>query len=278
LVGASGVGKTTFSFQFLADGVKRGEPSIFVSLEESPNDIGRMAKHYGHDLKSLEEKGLVVISRVAEDQSTDAFISFLKSEIERIKPKRMVIDSLSAFEHTPDAEMYSITKRIVSLMREFNVTCIITILTTQTAGINLTDLGISSLFQNILLLRYVEAEGKMKRSMMLLKMRATAHDESILEFTITDNKGLSIVGAMDNYVGILTGVAQRIQKEFMDKEDAIVRQQRMEREKRAADFASRERDLEKKEQSEREKRRSQFEAEVIKSQENENNETGGIAR
>jgi circadian clock protein KaiC len=278
MVGASGVGKTTFSFQFLADGVRRGEPSIFVSLEESHDEIARMARHYGHDLKALEEKGLVVISSVAEDQSPDAFITFLKSEIERIKPKRMVIDSLSAFEHTYEAEMYSITKRIVSLMREFNVTCIITILTTQAAGINLTDLGISSLFQNIILLRYVEVEGKMKRSMMLLKMRATDHDESILEFTITDNKGLSIVGAMDNYVGILTGVAHRLQKEFTDKEDAIARQQRMEREKRLAEFEAKERELEEKENSEREKRKSQFEAEVIKVQENENNETGGKAR
>jgi circadian clock protein KaiC len=266
LAGASGVGKTTFSFQFLAEGIKRGEPGIFCSLEESPDDIRRMARHYGYDLNSLEEKGLVVISRVAEDQSPDAFISFLKGEIERTRPKRAVIDSLSAFEHSYQAEMYTITKRIVSLMREYDVTCLMTILTSQAAGFNLTDLGISSLFQNIILLRYVEVEGKMKRSMILLKMRATSHDESILEFTITDNKGLSIVGAMDSYVGIITGVAQRLQKEFNDREDKIAKEQRMEREKRLALYEATEREIEKKERAEREKRKSQFDAEIIEAQ------------
>jgi circadian clock protein KaiC len=266
LVGASGVGKTTLSFQFLAEGVKKGEPGIFVSLEESPDDIRRMAAHYGYDLKVLQEKGLTVISRVAEDQSPDAFISFLKNEIERIRPKRMIIDSLSAFEHGYSPEMYTITKRIVSLMKEFDITCLITILTSQGIGINLTDLGISSLFQNIILLRYVEVEGKMKRSILLLKMRATAHDESILEFTIIDNKGIHVLGAMDKYVGILTGVAQRIQKEFTESEDMITRQEKMNREKRLAAFEANEREIQRKERAEREKRKLQFDTEMIKAQ------------
>ena len=102
--------------------------------------------------------------------------------------------------------MYLITKRISNLLRKHQLTTIFIILNSQSEGLNLTDLGISSLFHNIFLLKYVEAKSRMKRSMLILKMRATNHDEAILEFVI-NNKGIRILGIMDEYAGILTGVA-----------------------------------------------------------------------
>ena len=56
LVGASGVGKTTLAFQFIAEGVRQGEPGIFCSLEESPEQLSRMAANYGYDAGELQKK------------------------------------------------------------------------------------------------------------------------------------------------------------------------------------------------------------------------------
>jgi len=197
IIGASGVGKTTFGLQFIANGVINGKRGIYCTLEESSDELQRAAIAYGYNIAELKEKGLHIIPQIPENQSPDEFMSDLEKLIIKIKPSRIVIDSLSAFEHQYKDQMYIITKRICNLIRKHQLTAMFIILTTQSGdGLNLTDLGISSLFHNILLLRYVEAEYRMKRAMLILKMRATHHDQSILEFVITDN-GIRILGIAD---------------------------------------------------------------------------------
>jgi circadian clock protein KaiC len=200
IIGASGVGKTTFGLQFIANGVINGKSGIYCTLEESSDELQRTAVAYGYNIDELKEKGLHIISQVLEIQSPDEFILELEKQILKIKPTRIVIDSLSAFGHQYKDQMYIITKRISNLIRKHQLTAMFIILNTQSEGLNLTDLGISSLFHNIFLLRYVEAGSRMKRSMLILKMRYTHHDQSILEFVITDN-GMRILGIMDHYVG-----------------------------------------------------------------------------
>ena len=75
----------------------------------------------------------------------------------------------------------------------------------------------------------------MKRSMILLKMRASYHDNSILEFVISD-KGMKIIGTMNNYEKILSGTLQGGYNEFPKIEDEIRVQQQYKRKKRLAEF------------------------------------------
>lgn len=256
VIGASGVGKTTLSFQFIAEGVMAGEAGIYCSLEESPAQIKRMAAKYGYNVDELESKGLTIVSRVAEGQHPDGFVSYLSTLIEEKRAKRLVIDSISAFEHHYEKELYSLTKRLVSMTHDKELTTIFVILTSQESGINITTRGISSLFENIILLRYVEAEARMKRSMLILKMRSTAHDESILEFTISENKGFRILGTMKGYVGILTGVAQKELREFEEAELSIEQIEYVERKRRFNEFQEREKEIEEKQKNNKMERRS----------------------
>jgi hypothetical protein len=98
-------------------------------------------------------------------------------------------------------------------------------------------MGISSLFHNIILLRFVEGKSKMKRSIVLLKMRASYHDNSILEFVISD-KGMKIIGTMDNYEEMLPDTLQQSYNEFPKMEDKITVQQQHKRKKRLAEFGT----------------------------------------
>jgi circadian clock protein KaiC len=81
LSGAAGSGKTTFGFQFSAQGVLHGQNSMLCSLEESADEIRVMAKSLGFDVNKLEKKGLHLLSWIPENQSPDAFISALASRI-----------------------------------------------------------------------------------------------------------------------------------------------------------------------------------------------------
>jgi circadian clock protein KaiC len=121
---------------------------------------------------------LSIITGSPWDDSPDALIANPAATIERTKAKHLVIDGLSAFESKyKNDDMYTIAKRFISLIQQYKITALITILTTQKSGFELSGLGLSSLFQNIILLRYVEIVGP--------------------------------IGS--NYVGIFTGVAQRIE-------------------------------------------------------------------
>jgi len=231
VIGASGVGKTTFALEFITHGVVNGEPGLYCTLEETYEELKRSAGVAKYNLDDFKEKGLFILSSLIEHQSPDEFLEELEKQIIKIRPKRIVIDSLSSFEHEYKDEMYLITKRIVSLIKKYHLTAIITIQTTQPREMNLTDMGISSLFHTIILLRYVEAKSKMKRSMILLKMRASYHDNSILEFVISDD-GLEIIGTMSDYEGILSDTSQGGYKESRIMEDEITVQKQEERKER----------------------------------------------
>jgi circadian clock protein KaiC len=243
LGGASGSGKTTFGFQFAAQGVLDGQKSVFCSLEESPAEIRTMAKSLGIDVDVLEKKGFYLLSWIPENQSPDAFLSELQSRMESLRPSLLVLDGLSSFKHLYNQEMYSITKRLVNLVESYGLTSIFTFLTDQEPGPSLASHGIFSIFQNIILLRYVEADAQLKRSMLILKMRASIHDQSILQFAIQSKRGLKIVGDMKEYQGILSGIAQKVYQRYVEKEKKIQEKKTKDRQKRKAKLDSRQKKI-----------------------------------
>lgn len=256
VIGASGVGKTTFALEFLTYGVVNGERGLYCTFEETYGELKRSAGSAKYNLDDFKEKELFILSTLLEHQSPDELLDMLEKHIVDIRPKRIVIDSLSSFEHEYKHEIYQITKRIVSLIRKYNLTGLLTIQTTHPREINLTDMGISSLFHNIILLRYVEAKFTMKRSMVLLKMRATYHEHSILEFVISE-KGMQIIGTIDNNEGILSDTSQGGYDEFSKMEDEIGVEYQKERKKPLAGFERGETEMLNRETTERKERKEE---------------------
>jgi circadian clock protein KaiC len=211
IIGAAGTAKSTFSFQFISEGIRKDEPGIYCTLEQPADEIRVMGKGYGYNMAELEKKGLSIFVKNAEDENPDEFIANLADEIKRTKAKRLVIDSLSSFKHKYNNELHTITKRILSLIQEYQITTVLTILTTQKSGFEITEEDLFSLLQNIIVLRFVEVQGRMKRVLLVLKTRGSQHDNSILEFNISkDNGGAEITGPIDEeYIGILTGIAYK---------------------------------------------------------------------
>ncbi|MGZ5500245.1 MAG: ATPase domain-containing protein [Nitrososphaeraceae archaeon] len=256
VIGASGVGKTTFALEFLTYGVVNGERGLYCTFEETYGELKRSAGSAKYNLDDFKEKELFILSTLLEHQSPDELLDMLEKQIVDTRPKRIVIDSLSSFEHEYKHEIYQITKRIVSLIRKYHLTGLLTIQTTHPREINLTDMGISSLFHNIILLRYVEAKYTMKRTMVLLKMRATYHEHSILEFVISEN-GIQIIGTIDNNEGILSDTSQGGYDEFPKMEDEIRVESQKERKKRLAGFERSESEMLNRETTERKERKEE---------------------
>jgi circadian clock protein KaiC len=221
VIGDTGVGKTTFALEFVIQGVMNGEPGLYFTLEETYEELKRSPGVVKYNLDNLNGKGLVILSRTIENQSPDEIIDELEQQIVKTRPKRIVIDSLSSFEHAYKDEMYMITKRIVSLIKKYRLTAIITNQHSQLSEANLpTMTKVSSLFHNIIILRYVELNFRMKRSIVFLKMRSSYHDSSILEFVISGD-GVKIIGPMNDYAGTLSDIKQVIYHEPQKTEDEI---------------------------------------------------------
>ena len=212
VIGSTGCGKSTFAIQFIAEGVRKfNDFGIFCSLEDSEEEIRRSGKGFGYNMSEMETNGQLSIRTYNPDEyNPDAFIADLEIKIKETKTKRLVIDGFSAFERKYKKDLYIITKRISSLVRKYQITTLVTMLGTQTNGFQATDLNLSPLFQNIVLLRFVELYGRMKRVLVILKINMSHQDESTLEFKISKDKGIEIMGPTGkDFTGIFTGISRK---------------------------------------------------------------------
>ena len=107
-----------------------------------------------------------------------------------------------------------------------------TLLPSSQSTFDITSVGLSPLFNNIIVLRYFEAESGIKRSLIILKVRASNHDPSIIAFSISSKGGIKIIGEMKQYVGILSGNAQRTYQEYIRRERKIKSKQNLDSRKR----------------------------------------------
>ncbi len=143
----------------------------------------------------LEKKGLSIFVSNPDEEHPDAFIMHLEAEIKRTNAKRLAIDGLSAFEYKYRKDMNIIIKRISSLVRKYQITTIVTIRFPVINGFQSTELSLSALFQNIILLKFVEVSGYMKRVMTILKISAAQQEMSLLEFKVSmESGGIEIIG------------------------------------------------------------------------------------
>ncbi|MFA5246409.1 MAG: ATPase domain-containing protein [Candidatus Micrarchaeia archaeon] len=96
IAGGAGAGKTTLSLQFLLNGARKGEKGIYISTEQTQNNILKQAHGFGKDLPSLIAAGTLKITYINIIEEQEMF-SLVFDAIKQIGPKRIVIDSLSTF-------------------------------------------------------------------------------------------------------------------------------------------------------------------------------------
>jgi circadian clock protein KaiC len=135
----------------------------------------------------------------------------MRDTISDYKPQRVAVDSLSALERV--FSLRSFREFVISLtstLKQESITALFTSTTpTLLGGGSITEKHISTLTDSIILLRYVESLGTMRRSINVLKMRGSPHDSAFREFEI-DGEGMHIGEPFRDVTGILTGSPQLI--------------------------------------------------------------------
>jgi circadian clock protein KaiC len=205
--GATGTGKTLFVTEFLMGGVARGERSLLLAFEESRDQLRRSARGWGHDLAQAERDGhLRVGAAYPESATLEDHLLEIKRQIDDFAPTRIAVDPLSALERAGSPRAFR--EFVISLASYIKAKEIVAVFTATTdallGGSSVTETHISTLTDSIVVLRYVEALGTVKRAITVLKMRGSDHDRSIREFTI-DNTGLHVGEPFRAIAGILSG-------------------------------------------------------------------------
>ena len=205
--GATGTGKTLMVTEFLAGGLARGEKTLLFAFDESQDQLRRNARGWGYDFHETEADGLLqVVSTYPEVATHEDHLVAIKAAIDEFGPARIAVDSLSALERV--GSVTSLRDFIIALTAYVRAKQVVGMFTvaadTLLSGSSVTETHISTLTDSIILLRYVEVFGALKRGMTVLKMRGSDHDRDIREFRI-DGTGLHVGEPFRTVAGILSG-------------------------------------------------------------------------
>ncbi len=214
VAGPSGAGKSALATQFLAEGVRQGESGVIAIFEERPHDYVSRADHLGLGLdESITEGKLKVLYLRPLDLSVDEALRAVLDAVRDLGAQRVVIDSMTGFELALAPAFRqdfreSLYRMIVALTGAG-----VTVVTTVETISSFTDLrfsphAISFLSDDIILQRYVEIEGQLRRIMLVVKMRGGNHSKDIREYEVTDG-GLVVGARLTEYKGLISGLPER---------------------------------------------------------------------
>jgi len=187
VTGETGTGKTTFCLQFLWEGLQKGETCVYITLEQSPEDIKEDAAHFGWDFTSYEKKGLCRVIYHDPAQVNNLGVVIV-DEIKSLKAKRLIVDSTSLIGLSLDskAQVRKMLINLVNVVKKAGCTALL-ISEIEEDSKGLSRYGVEEfVVDGIIRMNYLEyASGDLNRSLIIRKMRRTNHGADIYPTSIT---------------------------------------------------------------------------------------------
>jgi circadian clock protein KaiC len=213
LAGPAGSGKTTFATQFVAEGLREDEGVVIVVFEEYPEEYLARAKSRSQDMaKAIEAGKLKLIYLRPLDLSVDETLAEILDAVNEIGATRVVVDSLSGFEVAlAPAFRDDFRESLYRLVGALTATGVTMFMTTEIAGAypsgSFTSEKVSFITDDIIVQRFVEIEGVLRKVLAIHKMRGSVHSHDFRTYEVTPT-GAVVGGPLRNYRGITTGVPE----------------------------------------------------------------------
>jgi circadian clock protein KaiC len=199
VAGISGVGKSVMALQYIAEGARRGERSLMLTLDEQVPQVLRNAKAVGIDLQPWIEEGIVRVEYdPPQEIEVDQHFHKIERMVEEFRPKRVVIDSLSTYGSslgTQGRVFRDFFHALVALMKEHQIAAIYNHENPEMLGMSsmMGDFAMSSLVDNILLMNWVEIGDAFRLGLTVAKMRANPTTRVTHECQIVDGQGMTVL-------------------------------------------------------------------------------------
>lgn len=209
VLGPAGAGKSVIALTFAQSAIRRGERvAMFVFDEELGLLIDR-AKGFGIDLEKLQRKEQLKLMQVDAAELTPGEFSVRAREcIEDFGAKSLIVDSLNGFQASMPEER-ALILHMHELLQYCNRCGTTTFLTVAQHGLLASDMrspiDLTYLADTVILLRYFEMSGEVRRAISVVKKRTSAHEPTIREYRLTD-RGIAVGPPLTNLHGVLRGV------------------------------------------------------------------------
>jgi len=226
VAGPTGSGKSAIATQFIAAGLRNGEPGVMAIFEERPQEYAGRAGNFGLDLKTPQEKEKLKILYLRPlDLSVDETMQEILDAIQEVGAKRLVIDSLSGFDMAlaPGfrTDFRESLYRMIGALTGAGVTILSTVEVEESfETFPFSHYSISFLTDDIIRLRYVEIDGQLRKIMVVVKMRGGNHSKDIREYIINEKGVMVISPRKTDYYGLITGIPKRTGARPAQKEEA----------------------------------------------------------
>jgi circadian clock protein KaiC len=207
IMGPSGTGKSSLTLQFVSAALARQEKVLMVSFDETRRILLTRAEGMGIDLAAAEASGNLVLAHVdPAELSPGEMIGMIRTQVEG-GARMVVLDSLTGYQNAMPEESY-LTLHMHELLSYLGQKDVVTILVLAQRGMvepMQTSVDLTYISDTVLLLRFFEAAGKIRRALSVMKKRTGPHEETIREFRI-DSRGLRVGPALEAFQGVLTGI------------------------------------------------------------------------
>jgi circadian clock protein KaiC len=207
VAGQAGSAKTVFAAQFLAEGVRRGQPGVFVTLEEPAHDLRANLRTLGCDLTAWEEVGdwrFVDASPLARTDapqghapySMETLAAQIGHAVDATGAERLALDSLNAVLSLQEDVVVARQqlRSLIASLRGMGLTVVLTVETPGDPGGTLSRYGVEEFVaDNVVLLRNVREGSFRRRTVEVLKMRGAMHHKGDVGFTVVPGQGLVVL-------------------------------------------------------------------------------------
>ncbi len=209
VMGPAGCGKSSIAAQLMACSAKRGEYAVTFLFDEGVNTYLDRAAGLGADLRPDVEAGRISVQQVdPAELSPGEFAHNVRSAVDRDHARVVVIDSLNGYLQAMPEERFLIVQ-MHELLTYLNQQGVVTFLIVSQHGFMGSQMGtpidVSYLADTVILLRYFEAEGAVRRAISVIKKRTGEHENTIRELRMTA-KGIEVGKPLSEFHGVLTGV------------------------------------------------------------------------
>jgi circadian clock protein KaiC len=208
ILGPAGTGKSLTAIVNVVAAVKRGEKAAMFIFDEELGLLFDRMKGIGIDLPAMQESGHLFVEQVdAAELSPGEFAHRVRRQIDEHNIKTVVIDSLNGYQASMPEEN-SLILHMHELLQYLNRRGAATFMTVAQHGLvgdMKAPVDVTYLADTVILLRYFEASGSVRRAMSVIKKRTGAHESTIREYRI-DGRGLTIGAPLSEFQGVLRGV------------------------------------------------------------------------
>ena len=208
ILGPAGTGKSLIALTFAMAAIKRGDKAALFIFEEELGLLFDRTKTLGMDLESLRERGDLIIHQIdASELSPGEFSQRVCESVVSQNVKSVVIDSINGYQAAMPEENALILHmhELLQFLNRHGASTFITVAQHGLIGEMHSPVDVTYLADTVILLRYFEAKGEVRRAISVIKKRSGFHEASLREFRI-DKKGLSLGEPLDAFHGVLRGV------------------------------------------------------------------------